>query len=43
MRDAEAWCAAGIVGAGELVSLLVTDSALPMMLGPILSCPCTAA
>lgn len=31
MRDAEAWCAAGIVGPGR--PLLVTSSALPMMLG----------
>lgn len=36
MRDAGSWCAAGIVGAGGLVPLLVTDSALPMMLGLIL-------
>lgn len=34
MRDAEAWCAAGIVGPGR--PLLVTNSALPMMLGLIL-------
>lgn len=34
MRDAEAWCAAGIVGPGR--PLLVTSSALPMMLGLIL-------
>lgn len=33
MRDAGAWCAAGIVVAGGLTPLLVTDSALPMTLG----------
>ena len=33
MRDAGAWCAAGIVAAGGLAPLLVTDPALPMMLG----------
>jgi hypothetical protein len=33
MRDAGAWCAAGIVVAGGLAPLLVGGSALPMMLG----------